>query len=194
MEITVWHGTNQSFEQFDPERLGMVTANSSSRRAFFFAGQPEVAWEYAQHAAKMLVPGQAEHEAKVRSLMKAADRAEKTADWTLYESLIAEAEALEAEARYSDPAGSVLLCCTLSIENPYEIHADDLRLLPEIDLIMDRAKRDGHDCLIIREIHDTPTGAGPVDDHYAVLDPRIITIVSRHPSLDDLWSTAPDPF
>ena len=56
MQIDVWHGTNQDFDRFDENLLGLNNANTASRAAFFFAADPETARDYARQAARKLVP------------------------------------------------------------------------------------------------------------------------------------------
>ena len=45
--LTVYHGTDQSFDSFDPSKLGALTGVESAKKGFFFTDNPENAGFYA---------------------------------------------------------------------------------------------------------------------------------------------------
>lgn len=189
MEYRVWHGTNQDFDRFDRDLLGMNTNNDSSRRAFYFADDQEVAWDYALFAARNLIPNQVAHQAKVDALLSALERAAARGDFLREEALTAELEELEFGALRTEPSGAVLLHCEITLENPLEIDASNASAILDVGAVMDRAQGAGHDGLILRNIHDTPTGQGAACDHFAVFDANAIRILDRIHDLEE----APDP-
>ncbi|MCE6958085.1 hypothetical protein LAZ40_03315 [Cereibacter sphaeroides] len=177
MDCDVWHGTNQEFGRFDRGALGLANPNAASSLAFFFAADPVTAWDYACKAARSLVPAQAEHEARVAQLLDDANEAERKRDFRSAERFIAEAERLEAEALWSEPAGARVLRCRLRLDNPVEVDGGRRDIVVDLGSVLQKALEDGHDGVILRGIHDTPSGEGPVTDHFAVFDPEKIEIL-----------------
>lgn len=187
MILDVWHGTNQEFTRFDPAHRGLSTSNEAARAAFFFAARPDTAWDYADLAAKHLVPQQEAHEAKVRDLIAQAGRAERRRDWEAYERLTAAYERLEADALQAEPRGSRVLRCRIRLENPLELDGGSQAVLANLDGAMAAARAAGHDGVILRGIHDTPSGVPDRDDHFAVFDADRIEI------LEVLLERPPEP-
>ncbi|MCW3784179.1 hypothetical protein [Defluviimonas salinarum] len=177
MRLALFHGTNQAFDRFDPAMLGLNTSNAASRAAFFFASDFEAARDYALFAARNLVPDQDAHEARVERLLRDADRAMRRGDNDRYERLILEAEALETRAMQADPAGARVLTCTVTLENPVEFDGSAREVVCDLGAVLTAARAAGHDGVILRGIHDTPTGQGPACDHVAVFDPARIEIL-----------------
>ena len=175
MEYHVWHGTNQVFDVFDPAMLGLNTDNASSRRAFYFAQIAETAWDYAEFASRNLILDQVAHEMRISAIIANANEASKRGRFDEYERLILEAEDIEAHAVRADPV-PILLHCAVRLDNPFEIEASDLT---DIGDLMDTARANGHDGLIIHNMHDTPSGAGPACDHFAVFTASAIVIIER---------------
>jgi len=184
MRIDVWHGTNQNFDSFDRQMLGLNTNNTTSRQAFFFSGRPDTAWEYATFAARNLVPDQVAHERQVAELIERAAAAERRRDFDLYEELTAAAEELEFTAIHSPASGETLLSCRLEIRNALEVEASDPRMTSGFGDILQEAKAAGHDCVIVRNMSDTPSGACQPDDHYALFNTDLIAILDRYHSLE----------
>lgn len=185
MHHTVWHGTNQDFEIFDPEMLGQCTSNTASTAAFFFAMNPETAWDYALSAARKLVPGHLEHEARVAELLAHAHQALGRRDDVAYENLIISAENMEAKAMQAPPAGATLMLCELSLDNPLTVSGRDRQVFMNLGGLLEDARDNGHDGIIIRDMQDTPSGIAVIDDHFAVFDPSSIRFVDRAMNLED---------
>lgn len=178
-DLILWHGTNQSFDTFDNGHLGLHTCNSASRGGFFLASNPETARAYAISAAEKLVPNQKNHEAAVRRILDEADRYLEMRDFDRFEDAIMRAEELEAAAVYAPPSGSVILKCRVSLNTPKEIDASVWRNVADLGGVIMDAKIDGYDALILRNIHDIPSGEGPLDDHVVVFDGHQIEILER---------------
>jgi len=183
--FTAYHGTNQEFDAFEDRFLGSANPNNASRSAFFFSMGPQAASDYAYHAARTMVPQWDVHEKKVAELLARADQAMRRGNNDLYESLISELEEIEGEALHAEPAGAIVLECSLALENPMEIDAQDRSVLVDLGAVIERARAAGHDALIIREIRDTPSGMCLPDDHIAVFDAAKIEIIVRHPPISE---------
>jgi hypothetical protein len=192
MKTHLWHGTNQTFERFDPEMLGLNTSNNASRAAFFFAATPETAEDYARQAARKLVPGHQEHEAKVADLLAAADRALAAGQHDAYEARILEAEELECRVMQAEPAGAKILRCEVTFSNPFEIDGCDYAVIRDLGSVLEDARDAGFDAVILRDISDTPSGEIPADDHVAVFDASQIEILEVHPLPDTPAQETPE--
>jgi hypothetical protein len=180
MRIRAWHGTNQEFDRFDPDRLGFANPNEASRAALFLAMRPQTAWAYAESAARKLIPDQAAHEARVASLLERAERASRRGDHDLSERLYLEAEEMETRALQADPAGARALLCEVVLENPLEVDGTSRAVVTDLGAVLRAAHAAGHDGVIIRDIADTPAGAFHPDDHIAVFDPGRVRILEVH--------------
>jgi hypothetical protein len=176
--LELWHGTNQAFDRFDPACLGMNNANDASRRAVFFARDPATARDYASQAARKLVPDQVEHERKVARLLDLIATAARKRDFDLVEELTLELEDLDIGAIRAEPEGARILRCRVRLENPFEIDGADRRVVVNLAGVLRDARAAGHDGVILRGIHDTPSGLGPRDDHVAVFDAAAIEILA----------------
>lgn len=177
MRIRAWHGTNQEFDRFDPDRLGFANPNEASRAALFLAMRPETAWAYAESAARKLIPDQAAHQARVSSLLDRAERASRRGDHDLSERLYLEAEGLETRALQAAPAGARVLLCEVILENPLEVDGVSRAVVTDLGAVLWAARGAGHDGVIIRDIADTPAGAFEPDDHVAVFAPDRVRIL-----------------
>ncbi len=185
MRLLAWHGTNQAFDRFDPDRLGFANPNEASRAALFLALRPETAWAYAESAARKLIPDQAAHEAHVAALLERAERASRRGDHDLSERLYLEAEQIETRALQAEPAGARVLLCEVTLENPLEVDGGSRAVVTNLGGVLEAARAAGHDGVIIRGIADTPAGALEPDDHVAVFAPDRVRILEVR--------LAPDP-
>ena len=185
MHLRVWHGTNQDFKRFDAEMLGLTTSNSASTQAFFFAKSPETAWDYAESAARKLVPHQAAHEARVADLLAQANKAMARRDLRAYEKHITEAEDLEATAMQAPPSGATLMLCELTLDNPLTVSGQDTNILLNLGGVLQEARDGGHDGVILLDIADTPSGNMIPDDHFAVFNPKRVRFIDRAMNLEE---------
>lgn len=177
MRLTAWHGTNQAFDRFEPDKMGLANPNDASRAALFLAMREETAWAYAESAARKLVPDQAAHEARVAALLERSERASRRGDHDLSERLYIEAEEVETRALRADPAGARVLLCEVTLENPLEVDGGSRAVVTNLGGVLEAARAAGHDGVIIRGIADTPAGAFDPDDHVAVFDPGSVRIL-----------------
>lgn len=182
--LELWHGTNQVFDRFDASLLGLNTYTETARRAFFLSADRATAADYAEYAARNLIRNHVAHENRVADLNTRAVRAAARGKFDEYERLIEEMERIEAEAVRAEPADAAVLLCRVRISNPREMDMGGAGLVSGMDLLLDQARATGHDVVILRNIRDTPSGIGPVDDHYAIFDPENIEILERQPLED----------
>lgn len=179
MHITLWHGTNQAFDRFDTRFLSLANPNSASDAAFFFAGRRDTAEDYARKAERTLIPDQVEHEARIALLIARSETARRRGQHDLCESLILQAEELETQAMQAPPSGAAVLMCDVIFSNPFEIDGSDRRVVTNLAKVLEEARAAGHDCVILRDICDTPSGTTAPDDHVAVFDVEQIEILER---------------
>lgn len=189
--LRAWHGTNQEFDRFDPEKLGFANPNEASRAALFLAMREATAWAYAESAARKLIPDQASHEARVAALVDRAERASRRGDHDLSERLYLEAEGLETRALQAEPAGARVLLCEVMFETPLEVDGTSRAVVTDLGAVLRAARAAGHDGVVIHDIADTPAGAIEPDDHVAVFDAcrvRILEVrLAPEPELEPGW-------
>jgi len=174
--LVVYHGTDADFEAFDPAFLGETTRATSSKAGFFFTDDAVTARSYADHAG-MVAP--------VQRLMEEADRLGDMGDWDGYDAKIIQAEELEAAT--SRDAGQVIVATYLSIQNPLEFDAQGE--VPDgipggINGLIDRARAEGRDGVIIRNLDDAAGLSNQVADHYIAFSPTQIKSVNNRGTFD----------
>ena len=176
--IIAWHGTNQSFTEFDRGSLGLSNPNTASRAAFFFARNPETAWSYAHSAARKLVPDHDAHEARVCDMLEEAEAAQRHGRIDESERIYLAVEELETQMISAPPAGARILQCALHVEDPMHVDGLSRDVITNLGSVLERARASGHDAVIIHGISDTPCGMGAPDDHIAVFDADQIEILA----------------
>lgn len=194
--LVVFHGTNQPIEQFAHSRLGGATRSESSKLGFFFTDSRDVAEQYAHNAGETTVAGIEAHEAKSAALKADVDRLEKKAgrtnkpeDWKAYETKMAEWEDHEIEATREDSAkGKNIVETFLSLQNPkvIDFEGNTIAHIGNVGSFAEaiaKAKAEGHDGLILRNIDDTP-GKRIASDHYVVFDAGQIKSVNNRGTFD----------
>lgn len=167
-DMIAWHGTNQSFENFDEKFLGLSHQNSASRSGFFFSLSRETAWSYADSAARKIVPNHESHEEIVADLLEKIDRASRSGNHDLSENLTLELERIETEAIYAPPSGARVLRCALSFKNPMIVDDMAYDRIYDLGAVISQAWKDGHDAVIIENIADTPCGSQELDTHIVI--------------------------
>lgn len=175
--LLAWHGTNQSFERFDHDTLGLATQNDASRAAFFFAARPDTAWSYAHSAARKLVPDHSAHEARVSELLSQAEAAARRGQHSKSEQLFLALEEIETAAIQAPPSGARILHCALKIERPLMVDGRSHQAVTNLAEVLRSARAAGHDAVIFENISDTPTGACDPDNHIAVFSSDQIEIL-----------------
>lgn len=188
--LVVYHGTNQPIDNFDTERLGNVTSSESSKHGFFFTNDPHVASLYAANAASRLVSGVVEFERKSVELKKQVDllekQAQRTGNWDAYEAAVVEWEDLEIGGTREEDSGQNVVPAYLSIQNPKVIDFEGetiLKLNGGFGDAIAKARKEGHDGLILRNINDTPNESR-VADHYVIFEPTQIKSVNNRGTFD----------
>lgn len=186
--LVVYHGTNQTFSKFSKKRGGAATGpRAGARHGIFFTDNKEEAENYAKHAGSKVVSNVAHYERESERLRREASRLERIAqtsrrdeDWRAYEAANEAWSDFEIDAMREDPSVGVnVISAHLSLQNPLEADFNG-GLESEhgtIEDVIKKARIDGHDGAILRNIYDSPTG-GWVATHYAAFSSRQIRRVS----------------
>jgi predicted nucleotidyltransferase len=191
--LVVYHGTNQSISAFSKKRLGISTQSQSSKKAYFFTDNTEVAHAYAEKAGRTIRAGISDYEKKVKELQKKVERLEKhaqsTGNWTPYEKAVEEYENYDiGTSREDDITGQNILPVFLKIENPLVYDFKGLSAFNnETSNLIDMAIKSGNDGLILKNVNDPE----PVSTHYIVFKSNQIksaignvgTFSSKHSSI-----------
>jgi hypothetical protein len=177
--MIAWHGTNQNFDRFDLDCLGLSNPNAASREAIFFSKTRAVAESYARSTARKLVTDHFAHEARVKALLEATNKATREGRHDRYENLVAHLEKIDGDVVAAPPAGARALLCALDVSRVMEIDGNADMVRWDLATVLKSAKYRGHDAVILRGMADTPEGASLADDHIAVFDPDRIRILAR---------------
>ena len=167
--IVVYHGTITSFDTFSSKFQGAVTQATSSKSGFFFTDSPRTAQSYADYGATV---------SPVQKLIAEADKAGARGNWDKYDEKMLEAEALESEL--ADPKnrgrGQNVMPVYLNIKNPliFDAKGETPEGIGGIDPLIQRAKKAGHDGVIIRNFDDAAGLANDNSDHYIAFEPTQI--------------------
>jgi hypothetical protein len=160
--LVVYHGTDSDVEAFDPAKQGEATDAPSARMGFFFAADPAVASSYASS------PNFYKDDAFGRVANKL------TRGW--YEKAN-EALLRKLGLRSVAGGGENVLPVHLKIERPFEfdMKGQEYRERSFAEII-DQAKRDGHDGVIIRNTFDEgfEEGGAKMTDVYVAFAPTQI--------------------
>lgn len=172
--LVVYHGTIGNVDQFDQNRLGENTGAESAGMGFFFTDDARTAGSYAEYAAT---------DARVASILREADEAEKRGDWDIYDQKISEAEQLEATFADTNnrQAWQNIVPVYLSIQNPMRFDAKGENAVGfDIAAAVKAAKRAGHDGVIIENLDDAAGLSGQIATHYVAFSaPQIKSIHNR---------------
>ena len=168
--LTVYHGGVSDISEFKKSKLGGTTKANSAKEGFWFTDDPTTAKSYSDYSAT---------DAKVLKIIDDANIAEKKGDWDLYDKKIGEAEDLEAT--FMNPqnrmSGQNIMPVHLALKNPYEIDAGGEMYMAIEDSITDqikRAKKLGHDGVVIKNLDDAAGIANRPANHYLVFEPEKI--------------------
>ena len=158
--LRVYHGTTGDIKEFAPEHMGKNTGSPSAQGAFFFTDHPSVAGEYANRAK---VVGNAAYDAAKENYAAAVKRGADEA----------ELKKLAAEANGSRSYPNVVPA-HLTMKKPLVVDYAGKFLRTDVgefrDLI-DKAKADGHDGVIFKNVIDTPESITR-SNVYAVFKPE----------------------
>ena len=189
--LVLYHGTNQNIDQFDPKRGGTATGeNAGATKGFFFTDNKDVAQQYADRAGRTVIPNVVEHEREAQRLQREVARLEssahRTGNWDAYERAVEAWEDHEAKARNaSDDEGKNIVHAHLSLQNPKIVDFGGGRLSMDRDLdsMIEEAKADGHDGMILKNLEDSPQ-MGIVSNHYVAFAPHQIKSVHNSGRFD----------
>ena len=175
--LVVYHGTAGDIEAFDPSLNGQTT-RATSTDGFWFSSDSVVAQGYARYAAE---------DVAVQKVMDKANEAEKRGDWDAHDKFMEQAEKLEVDIRKGKAGdGANIVPVYLAMNNPLEIDAKNEN--PEgiggISPLVQRAKRQGRDGLIIRNFDDTVGRYDHNRDHFMVFEPSQIKSVNNRGTFD----------
>lgn len=178
--VMVYHGTADPIEQFSKEKLGESTRAQSAKQGFFFQDNPAYARNYADYAA---------NDARVKSLVDRAFAAEKRGNFDEYDDLIRQAEELEATQRKEYGAGQNIYPAYLDMKNPFVFDAKGesyTYIEDSLTNIIKKAKKEGHDGVIFRNLDDIPGRTNAISDHYVVFEPEQIKSAVSDPAFTGL--------
>ncbi len=182
--LVVYHGTNQTFDEFSKSRGGLSTGpQAGARHGFFFTSDPDEAQEYAEHAGRRVVANINTFEKETERLRREQERLEKVAersgreeDWRAYEVAYQAWEDYEINATQEDPnTGVNVIAAHLILNNPLVVNFNGSIKSEHgvIEDVVQKAVDDGHDGVIMRNIWDSPVG-GRTSDHYVVFSAKQI--------------------
>ncbi|HEY2851127.1 MAG TPA: hypothetical protein VGI97_14710 [Gemmatimonadaceae bacterium] len=169
--LEVYHGTVGDFSEFDAGKLGDTTRANSAKIGFFFTDSPRVADSYAHYAAT---------DNAVLKIMEEADAAEKRGDWQTHDAKVEEYEKLEAQFRADTESrmrGQNVVPVYLSMKKPAVVDAKGESFAGfegSLTELIRKAKADGKDGVIIRNLDDAAGLSNVVADHYVVFKPEQI--------------------
>jgi hypothetical protein len=172
----LFHGTNQDFDHFSVERLGENTGSVSAPMGFFFTDSEEVAWLYADAAAKKLIPNQQDHEAKIANYIKAIAKAERANDWNKVDVLTQEMEAFECNALRAEPSGQRVIAVYLKADN---LATTEEAISITVPSHVSAAIAAGADGLMMANLIDDPTENAHQSNHFVVFSADQILVAER---------------
>ena len=176
--IVLYHGTDADFEGFSKSSLGGVTNVKSAEQGFFFVNRPDVASSYARHAAER---------GKVAKLIAQSEKLEKKGKFDEADELLVQAEELEEQINRLGGQGANVLPVYIDIKNPKEIDAKGgffTDIEEGLTKQIEKAKQQGHDGVIIRNLDDDPGRDGVIGDHYVTFEPTQIKSIFNRGAFD----------
>lgn len=178
--LMVYHGTADPIEKFSKSELGKTTGSQSAKEGFFFLDNPKYARNYADFAAT---------DAKVKAILNKAEKAEKKGDWDTYDKLIQEAEQLEMSFKKDYGSGQNIFPAYLDMKNPFVFDAKGesyTYIEDSLTNIIKKAKKQGHDGVIFKNLDDVPGRVDAISDHYVVFEPGQIKSAISDPIFQSL--------
>jgi hypothetical protein len=163
----VYHGTDREFNSFDPRQAGAVTKVASAKEGTWFAKSKDTAEGYAELAKTR----------PVQELIDASHKAERAGQWDKANSLMVQAEKLEAEDAGKSYVGQYMIRGKVK-----EIDMDGIKYDPQdVDLknIVKEAKKEGYEGVRLKNFSDEADyGNYNATDHTVVFDPKNIRSVN----------------
>lgn len=167
---TVYHGTNEAFDQFGKEHFGKATRATSAKQGTWLVSDAETANGYAHYSAR---------NAPVEKLVAEADAAGNRGNWDLYDEIITKAEKLQADIDENMWRGQNIR--PVKYDGDYHtVDMDGAEFTDkqnEINRIIAKAKRDGKSGVIFKNLADDVGFNNRPAEHTVVFDPKNIKSV-----------------
>lgn len=147
--LTGYHGTSESFDQFDLSRGGSITGADSAKEGLFFVSDPDVAWTYAIKSAETKSMSLDEVRQASARMMAARGTADEAAAKAAY----------RAVAKDTSISGQNIRPSKIKMTNPY-IYDFEGDLASGFEdksytALIKKAKADGHDGVIFKNTNDS---------------------------------------
>lgn len=177
--LSVYHGTANEFEQFDPNMLGSLTGAKSAKQGFWFTEGKNTAKSYANYSAE---------NSGINKLLQQQNLAEKTGNWAEYDRLTEEIEKL---ALNSDKPIPRIIEANLDVYNPATMDAQGKRFMEiQEDINNFLANNPDADSYIIKNLNDaTDNNYSEIVNHYMVKNPESIKMRNIYDIDDNLIKT-----
>lgn len=175
---TAFHGTNQTFENFDLNGKVKSTGSKSANEAIFFTDNKIEADTYARLANKKISSNEKLLQSETKRLQKEIDLAQRSGNWQKYEDKITELEDLEEKLLRSDKEVKNIMERGIDTRNFKEV---DMKDKPQFDLNLTaeikKAKKENYDGVVFKNIKDPASydvSLPETTTHYAVFNPKAI--------------------
>lgn len=184
--VPAYHGTNQTFDEFEFGKADS-TKTLAGRKAIFFTDSQDEAMSYAKLANKTQSSQADFLEKETNRLLNEITQAEKKRDFDLAEDLTAKLEDLESNLLRNDKEVLNVMERNLIAKNFKTVDAKGEAILQgELERIINQAKKEGYEGLKILNITDSPDFGKPTTQ-YAVFNPEQIKTKSQ---LKQIWEEA----
>lgn len=173
---TVYHGTNQEFDDFE---IGRNTGaqGTTSKHGVWFTDSPEEATQYADISAKRNIPNQAQHDAKVRLLEKRISQAEKNRNFDDIDKFTQELEDLEIGSIQAKPSGQRVISSDIDTSQYKKVESSKKGFDQEKEIL--KAKNEGYAGVVFENIKDSPFGLENPTNQYLAFDISTIKKVKK---------------
>jgi len=163
---TVYHGTGSIFNKFDKNKLGEFTGAVSAKLGFFFTDDRAASDTYAQLGNEKLALTSEELKDKRR-----LELSQFEVPWTKEEDDRYESYLEKIKKRGKGYIKNIKLIS----ENPYIIDLEGAdRTEGDFIKIINKAKKEGYDAVIIKNTKDDPVAEWRIHDVYIVFEPEQI--------------------
>ena len=178
--LVVYHGTKGTFNTFKSQYRGTTTGSDSSMLGIFFADAKNVAETYANEA----LPPKARRE--YVNYQKNMELFKETGDNIYEENARYHLNEYIRIKTYGKPGKNRIIEGYLNIRNPYIYEANGANGYDiGITEIINKAKKDGHDGVVIKDIYDPAQEIGNgISNHYVVFSPTQIKSVYNRGTWD----------
>lgn len=167
----LYHGTGAQFEEFSDKSRGGVTDAKSAEMATFFTDDQATAKAYSVYASE---------DGPIKEQLNLAEKAEKRGDWDAYDRYLAEAERLDTSSGREELRKKARVMEVFLKGNFAEVDAggktpqelsDDGNIDSWLHDQLKKAKREGKDGVIFRNLDDAVGLSNRPATHYAIFNP-----------------------